>query len=361
MSVHQTTLGRAREEEKNDGFTAPMSRSWRFAAFGILIGLLPIFGTGTHASAASNGQWSVFPTTSANQSPRAYFRPVLTPGKPYSDAVTISNNTTVPLTFNLYAADAINTAGGGLSLRRRIDPQRDIGKWIELPYARITVPSRSASVVPFRIVPPLEATPGDHVGGIVAEGIQGTQSRAGSVPITVLQAVGVRIYGRVVGPVHPQLGLNEMSVLVRRSVATEFSSSADVRVKFRVVNSGNTVLSPAATVLLTSPVGTAAARRFVVNEILPGSSLGYNLRFPDIATYGHLRVKVSISGQGASASKVTTVWTVPWALLVLAGLAIVAAVWIVVRWRRKRRERVRPPEQNAVEPKSALQLDAGDG
>ena len=102
-------------------------------------------------------------------------------------------------------------------------------------------------------------------------------------------------------------------------------------------NSGNTVLSPMATVQLSSPVGTTATKRFVVNEILPGSSLAYSVRFSGLTTYGHLRVEVSVVSQGAEASRVSMVWTVPWALLVLGAFAIAFAAWMAVRWRRKRR------------------------
>ena len=120
-----------------------------------------------------------------------------------------------------------------------------------------------------------------------------------------------------------------------------FISSVDIRVAFRVNNSGNTVLSPIATVLLTTPIGTAARKRFVVNEILPDSTLAYSQGFPGLKTYGHLRVQVSVTGQGADARS-STVWTIPWALFVLGLLAIASVMWIVVRRRRKRRVRVQP-------------------
>ncbi len=145
------------------------------------------------ASAASNGLWSVFPTTLHGQAPRAFVRPMLTPGKGYEDSVTVANYTSAPLTFNLYSADAINTRGGGLSLKRRTDLQTDIGKWIRLPYQRLTVPAHGASIVPFIVEAPINATPGDHVGGIVAEDTQGTTTKSGSVPVTVIEAVGVRV------------------------------------------------------------------------------------------------------------------------------------------------------------------------
>src|SRR6204780_4907545 len=85
------------------------------------------------AGAASNGLWSVYPTTVPGQPSRVFVQPELDPGKTYADSVTVANYTSAPLDFNLYGSDAFNTPGGGLSLRRRTDPQVDIGKWIVLP------------------------------------------------------------------------------------------------------------------------------------------------------------------------------------------------------------------------------------
>jgi hypothetical protein len=275
---------------------------------------------------------------------------MLTPGKVYADSVTVANYTSAPLDFHIYASDAVNTPGGGLSLRPRTTAQQDIGAWIHLPYSTLSVPAHGAIEVPFTIATPQQATPGDHVGGIVAEDIQGTTSKSGSAPVTVIQAVGVRVYGRVVGPAHPGLTLSQLSLSVRQSAATEFISSVGIRVTFRVHNSGNTVLSPIATVLLTTPVGTAARKTFVVNEILPDSTLAYSLGFTGVNTYGHLRVHVSVSSRGVNASAVSMVWTIPWALLVVGVLAIALVMWIVVRRRRKRRVRAQLEKVHTAEP-----------
>ena len=184
MGPHMTTNGRRSADRR-------MRRLGRLLTLAALsLGTALSFPCSRPASAASNGLWSVFPTTLPGQAPREFFNPVLQAGKTYADAVTVANYTAAPLTFNLYAADAFNTSDGGLSLRRRTDVQTDMGKWISLPYHMLAVPARSALIVPFAIVPPRDASPGDHVGGIVAEQTQGTQSHAGSVPITVVQAVG---------------------------------------------------------------------------------------------------------------------------------------------------------------------------
>jgi hypothetical protein len=299
----------------------------------------------TPAWAASNGLWSVSPTTLPGHSPRAFFQPELTPGKPYVDSVTVANYTADPLTFHLYGADAINTPGGGLSLRRRTDVQEDMGKWITLPYSLLTVPPHTYSVVPFVIVPPRQAVPGDHVGGIVAEETQGTTSRAGSTQITVVQAVGVRVYGRVVGTLQPSLSLRQVSLSVRTSTATQFGGTLRADVGFVVVNTGNTVLSPRTTVVLSTPFGTAARRTFA-NQLLPGHSVPFAVTFPGVNAYGHLHASVQVAIAHATETGTATAWALPWALF---GVVLVAIVLLFVALRARRRRKAKRPEESETE------------
>jgi hypothetical protein len=311
------------------------------------------------ASAAGNGQFSVLPTTLPGQAPRSFVRPSLSPGKVYVDSVTVTNYTSTPLTFNLYGADAVNTAGDGLSLRRRTDPQIALGKWIKLPYSRLTVPAQSSFVVPFSILPPPHTVSGVYLGGIVAEDTQGTTSPRGTVPITVIQAVGVRIYGRVAGPLHPKIALTHLSLNVSNSAVALFGGSVGARVKFTVQNFGNTILSPLTNIVLTTPFGTAARRTFTINELLPGNSLEYSLSFPGVSAYGHLRAEVSIRGDGVNASGVATAWVLPWGLFAIILVALLALGAFVVRLRRRRRiRRIAAAAGPESEPTSAEDVSA---
>jgi hypothetical protein len=318
----------------------------------VVSGALFAAGPFTSARAASNGMWSVFPTTLRGQLPREVFQPVLTPGKQYTDSVTVANYTTTPLTFHLYGADAFNTPGGGLSLRPRTVPSVDIGSWIKVVYPELTVPARSFSAVPFTILPPPQATPGDHVGGIVAEQVKGKTAKTGSVPITIVLAVGVRVYGRVVGPLNPGLAIRHMTLDVHDTVASELGGGVGARVRFTVLNDGNTVLSPSAQVELTNPFGTAGRRAFSINQLLPGNSLSYSLNFPGVSAYGRLRAEVRILGAQTDAMASATAWAVPWALLavIIVVVLVLLIVWVLRRRRRRRRTASEPAEQLEPEP-----------
>ena len=105
-------------------------------ALAAVLGLLAV----APAGAASNGSWSVYPTGTPGTTPRVVFSPQLVPGKTVGDSVTVSNLSASPLSFELFAADAFNTPGGGLSLRRKVDPVEGIGAWIHLAHSAVHVP-----------------------------------------------------------------------------------------------------------------------------------------------------------------------------------------------------------------------------
>jgi hypothetical protein len=305
------------------------------AALIILVGA-PLFSA-PPAGAASNGLWSVYPTTAPGHPSRVFVQPALVPGKTYADSVTVANYTSAPLDFNLYGSDAFNTPGGGLSLRRRTDPQVDIGKWIVLPTAMLVVPAHGQAVVPFTINPPQAATPGDHVGGIVAEQTQGTTSNQGSVPVTVIQAVAVRVYGRVKGPLKPQLSVRNTSMTLSRPTSSQFGGPVTARVRYTLTNAGNEVLSPEAKVALTTPFGTAAHRSIEVGQLLPGNTLTYSLAFPGLAALGHLRAQVTVTAGLARTTSTVAAWALPWGLIIIAIVVLMILLFLALRHRSRRR------------------------
>jgi hypothetical protein len=141
----------------------------------------------------------------------------------------------------------------------------------------------------------------------------------------------------VVGPLHPDLSLRQVSLSVKSSATTQFGGTVRANVSFIVVNSGNTVLSPRTTVVLSTPFGTAARRTFTVNQLLPGFSVPFVLSFPGVNAYGHLRARIEVVTAHTSETGTATAWALPWALfgVVLAAIALLVIGFRV--WRRRRK------------------------
>ncbi|MEU9176448.1 DUF916 domain-containing protein [Streptomyces sp. NPDC048550] len=310
------------------------------------------------ATAADNGTWGVFPTPPAGaaMTDRAYFFHQGAAGTTVSDSVTILNSSDKELTFRVFATDAVNTpAGGAFALLPLEQKPKDVGTWLALPpetATTVTVPPKGRKDIPFTVKVPEDATPGDHVGGIVAlntavEGIR----QEGKVQVGVKRQVGSRLYFRVPGPVTP--GLSVENVKVSRSAPLlPWVKKARATVSYTLVNRGNVVVEPKVAVtaegLLRRTVLDRPARELKL-VLLPGQRIELTEPWADAPQSDWVTVRIAAGASAypdlASASEAEFV-AVPWpafgALLVPAGAALTLLVL-----RRRRRS---PAEQAEPAP-----------
>ena len=321
----------------------------RLALAAILVSLSMGSLESSSAQAASNGSWSVYPTAALGGTARIVYSLQLKPGKTLSDAVTITNTSASPINFHLYAADAFNTPGGGLSLSRRIDPVQGIGAWIHLAHSGVVVMAHASVTVPFTVAVPTQATPGDHVGGIVAEDTSGTPASSGSVPITVLQAVGVRVYARVEGPLVPKISVSSPVLRVEQSGSFLLGGSGHGTVAIAVTNGGNTVLTPVAHLIVSNSFGTTERRTLSVGPLLPGDTVRREITF-QVRALGPLQAQVHVSATGAQATASSSQWYLPWVLfsvVLLAAMILGFLLLLVIRlWRRRKEEALRQQKRS---------------
>ncbi|MFG2879223.1 WxL protein peptidoglycan domain-containing protein [Streptomyces sp. NPDC048337] len=322
----------------------------RTSLYGLLVGLL--LGAGlllpaATATAADNGTWGVFPTPPAGapMTDRAYFFHQGAAGTTVSDSATILNSSDKDLTFQVFATDAMNTpAGGAFALLPVETKPKDVGAWITLPpetATTVTVPAKGRKDIPFTVKVPADATPGDHVGGIVAlntavEGIQ----QEGKVQVGVKRSVGARLYFRVPGPVTPGLSVEDVRVS-RSAPLLPWVKDARATISYALVNRGNVVVEPKVTVsaegLFGREVLDRPARELKL-VLLPGQRIELTEPWPDAPQSDWVTVKIT-AGAAAHPDLVSTSETdfiaVPWPavgfLLVAAGAGIAL---LVLRRRR---------------------------
>jgi flagellar biogenesis protein FliO len=150
---------------------------------------------------------------------------------------------------------------------------------------------------------------------------------------------------------------------VSDSAGAQFGGSVDAHVRFTLRNSGNTVLSPRTSVVLTSPFGTPAQRSYRIDQLLPGSSVSYAVAIGGVDAYGHLQARVTAASVPVSASATTAAWLLPWGLLVILLLLLVllcVGAWLLVRRLRQRPRRGRHRQAHRSSPSTSL-LRATDG
>ena len=207
----------------------------------------------------------------------------------------------------------------------------------------MVVPANSAVVVPFVVIVPKGASPGDHGAGILAA-IRSSTTTATGQRVAVESRVGVPLYVRVAGPLHPRLAVVGIQSHYHRGALALGGGSLDIT--YRVVNTGNVRLAGHQQVEVDGPFGWVLKRHVQadVPELLPGGSVGGRLRLTGVLPVVRVTSVVTVhpySKQGAlrppppTASASSSVWAIPWLLLLVVALVV---AWAVYRYRRRRRQ-----------------------
>lgn len=306
------------------------------------------------AAPAPTVSWQIQPSTASGPTTRPYFVYDLAPGGTVRDWVGVTNLGTTSLSLNVYPADGYNAADGSFDVRPAATKPTDVGNWITLTSRKVTIAPRSRVDIPFTMTIPANATPGDHAGGIVAA-LTSVTTDANGARVDVERRVGVRMYLRVAGALHPALQVKQLDASFSAS-ANPFSSGSTT-IRYLVSNSGNVRLAAHQHVEVAGPLGIGRNGRKVADlpELLPGESVQRTVRIASPAAV-HLTARVLLDPyvtpnpamtseldakiKPAVVRATTGVWAFAWwqvpvVLLLLAALAWCARLaWS--RWRNRR-------------------------
>jgi len=288
--------------------------------------------------------WSLVPVDARGQlDGRPKYSYTSAAGRTITDFMGISNFSLKPLTLAIDATDAINTSDGQFGLLPTGVKPLDIGSWVRIKRHVVTVPARSRISMPFVLVIPATATPGDHVAGITATAVQGRTGNKGQ-KVAVNFRTGSRLYLRVAGTLRPALVVERVRGSYTQNLNPVGHGAATIT--YRVRNVGNVRLSAHQRVSIMTPWGTHKSAPGVrdVPELLPGESADLVATVPGVLPVVLLQASVDLQPllpRGVSAPPLHNVsgrdwfWAVPWSLIaVLVGLFV---YWQVRRWRNRRR------------------------
>ncbi|WP_406364472.1 WxL protein peptidoglycan domain-containing protein [Streptomyces sp. NBC_00645] len=304
----------------------------------LLVSPLPAAAVGSGPSA-----WSVRPAGAATDGVRrGVFSLDAAPGSKIKDAVLISNLSKVPLSFQVYGTDAYNTPrDGALAYREAGQAQQGIGRWVKLRTNALVIPAGRSAEIPFTLTVPPDATPGAHVGGIVALNNAVEQAgRDNGVDLGIQRAIAVRMQLTVAGPLTPGVTVRDVRLTHRPSAVPFRSGRASVR--YTVVNTGNTVIQPTARPRATGLFGRTLKtfRTARLPVLLPGQSTVITAAWDGAPPldFVHASVRVSargVPGASAESGSVLLSWTT--LAVLLAALALAALALSQVRRRRRAR------------------------
>jgi len=323
-----------------------MKHHLKALAIVIVTVLLAPLGTVGPSYAADNGAWSVTPTPpqGGTAAPRTYFILEGDPGTTIKDKVRIQNWTKKPITFKLYGADAYNTEQDGFfALRNHGEKMTDIGRWAKPLISQVTVHGRTQVDVPVTIKIPRNASPGDHIGGIVAMNakIESAGDSDSSVDVGIQRAVAARVYLRVSGPTTPALEVSDVELEHDRGIFP-WTGSGKGTVTYTLRNTGNIRLTPTAALTLSGMFGEIESLDAEgLPELLPGQEVTLSEAVSSVPAFGRVTTDVEVTtAEGPESSGSTTTWLVPWPGLVLVLLLVGVAAWWLARRRGSAQRRL---------------------
>ncbi|WP_162146000.1 WxL protein peptidoglycan domain-containing protein [Glycomyces tenuis] len=291
--------------------------------------------------------WGVNPSSQDGPDGRAAFDHTLDPGETVIDFVGVSNFGTEPIILRLYASDAFTSESGAFDLLPAGQEPVDVGSWIGFNQSTITVEARTRLDVPFALTVPTEATPGDHVGGIVAALAEESTDASGD-DILVERRVGARVHLRVSGELEPELdpGLSHLTYHYDWNPAAPGSMTFD----YEVENTGNVRLRGELIARVKGPWGLLEHETVIAElpQILPGDRFEGTAEVDGLWPLARLDVELLVRPEAADLADAESripssgheehLWAPPWPqAAVLAALVLLVLIWVKTRRRRTAR------------------------
>lgn len=273
---------------------------------------------------------------------RTRFSYAVDPGQQLSDQYLVSNAGTLPQTFTILATDAFNDEAGDFALKPTDEAPADLGTWVRFENGESRIqfelqPGESR-LLPFTVVVPDNATPGDHSGGIVASVV------TPDAQVKIDRRLGTRMYVRVAGDIQTGLAVGKLTGDYSGEWWNPFTGT--LKLSYTVENIGNIALASNVSIGANTWFGIPLSTQVgdAIPELLPGGTRTYETEVPSIAAWGYLNpwVKLNPFVEGDDATKrlqvqATTrdavVIAMPWAVVIL--LALVALLVGFRFWRRK--------------------------
>ncbi|MCU1677832.1 MAG: hypothetical protein JWM93_2590 [Frankiales bacterium] len=323
-----------------------------------LLTVLALAGIGAGpASAATDGEvsWAVRTASNDLGADRQNYSYNLDPGGSLKDGLVVANHGKKALTLVLYAADGYTTDSGELDLETQEAKAKGVGAWLHTGSSSVTVPPGKDVEVPFQITLPKNATPGDHVGGIVTSLTQADSSDS----LNVDRRLAVRVQLRVGGDLKPTVAVEDLHI--GYSGTPNPFGKGDATITYTVHNTGNAILTARQAASLAGPFGSLRVKAGAIPdspELLPGDSWDVKVPVDGVVPALRLGATVKLSPLVVDASGSTTplaavdttthAWAVPWTLLLLIAI-VVALVVLSIRSRRHATSREDARVQAAIE------------
>lgn len=198
----------------------------------------------------------------------SYFVYDLAPGATIEDEVLVQNSGDATGTVRLYAVDGVTGQTGGAVYLSDADPRKDVGGWVRLGEQELTLGPGEARNVRVTLTVPMDAAPGQHLGGLVAENTALKQSTGGG-------ALQINVQTRSVVAVQVNLPGEVVEKLVVTGVSPGGQQGYQT-LQLGLRNDGTEMVKPVGSLVVTDAGGNEVQRLAVkIDTILPRTEIQY--------------------------------------------------------------------------------------
>jgi hypothetical protein len=274
------------------------------------------------------------------------------PGGYAEGAMSIINDSPDPLTFTASVRDYIVEDTNGVP---NILPPNELSNkysaasWIGVAPATFTVPSKTRQTINFYIQVPKDARPGGHYAAIILTPSNGTETpQTGAV---VQTQIATLFYIAVNGDI-------KESATVSSFLTENLQESGPVKIFTRITNLGDLHIKPKGYITVSNMFGRPVYTLPVEGKnIFPGKARDFETSFGGKNMFGRYKADLAVKyGKNGSLPLEATIyfWIIPWRLLLVIALVIVALVlgFLVYKKKKQPKEPKSQPtqEQQAPDP-----------
>ncbi len=290
---------------------------------------------------------AVNPATNGEADPaRTRFDYQLNPGQPARDSIYVVNTGTSVQEVTLYSRDAYSGSDGDFLIEDESVKPTDVGSWVRFEgngeTYKFSLKPGNFVTIPFTVNTPLDATPGDHAGAIVASAVTKSEN------INVVRRLAIRLYARVSGQIKARLTMSNLKSVSSSNFFNPFDHTQTLT--YDLENTGNIELSADVVAQTSGPLGLFSGNEesLRVSNLLPGSKrqvtqivtgggqfglTNTSVVFTGLFTSPNVDVQQPRGRQDISSS------SLPWATALYLFAIAVLLVFVVLARKRRRSSR----------------------
>lgn len=257
------------------------------SALVVACALLPLAPVAAAAADAAPNFLAEPAAGSSTESHGGYFVVAGSPGKVFTQSVSLRNDSDGPLDLRLGAVDAATAQLGGSSFAVETDKPAQMATWITLDTTSVTLAAKASLTVPFHVSVPADAVSGVHLAGIsvlvpaAKDAAVDAGNKAGA-NVTVQSRRVIAVQVNLPGPADPELVITGVAPVARPD---------GLYLQVAVDNSGRGLTKGEGVVTLADD---GFQRNFTVDTFIPGTSIAYPIKWTDKATDGDHPAHVEI-------------------------------------------------------------------